>query len=76
MENSLTFVVGLQILIFGCVFLFLWIRTEGKKSVRIPEFKKEDIWRCPICTYVYVETEHEELSTCPRCGSINRKGEE
>ncbi len=73
MENSLTFIVGLQTLIVGCTFLFLWIRAEGRRTIRIPDLKKEDIWRCPICTYVYVDTTDDQLSTCPQCSSMNTK---
>jgi rubrerythrin len=51
----------------------MWIRAEGRRNVKIPELKKEDIWRCSICTYVYVDAGENELSTCPRCSSINKR---
>ena len=73
MKNSIAFAAGLQILIVGCIFLFMWIRAEGRRNVRIPEIKRENIWRCSICTYVYVDSGKDELSTCPRCTSINKR---
>ena len=71
MENSITYIVGLQILVIGCVFLFLWIHAEGRER-KLPTLNAEDLYRCPICTHVYVDRKHDELSTCPRCGSINK----
>jgi uncharacterized paraquat-inducible protein A len=73
MGNNIAFIAGLQILIVGCIFLFMWIRVEGRRNARIPELKSEDIWRCSICTYVYVDAGEDELSTCPRCSSINKR---
>ncbi len=69
-ESSFTSIVGFHLLTVCCILLFLWIRTEGRKS--IPSLETENIWHCTICTYVYIDAE-DELSTCPRCGSINKK---
>ncbi len=74
MGNSITFMVGGQMFVIGCILLFLQIHAEGKKR-KIPALNTEDIRRCPICTYVYLDREHDELFTCPRCGSINKTGE-
>ncbi len=73
MESSFTSTVGLQLLTICCILLFVWIRTEGRKS--LPSLNTENIWCCSICTYVYIDAK-DDLSTCPRCSSINKKVEE
>ena len=31
------------------------------------------IWHCPICAYTYIDSRHEDISRCPRCGSYNER---
>ena len=75
LQNSITCVTGLQVLIISSILLFLWIRAEAGRNVNIRELKAENFCRCPICACVYIDTEKNELSTCPRCQSINKRGE-
>lgn len=75
LQNSITCTAGLQILIISCILLFLWIRAEAGRNVKIMELKTENFRCCPICTYIYIDAEKNEFSTCPRCSSINKKGE-
>lgn len=62
--------------IFGFVFvvlvLLLWIcgRKEKDKDLTLdPKF----IWFCSVCSYTYINTKEEIISTCPRCGNYNKK---
>lgn len=59
----------------GVVF-FLWIFFE-KKAV-LPKFVREeaDVWECSICTHIYVDSTHHEISRCPQCKSYNKKSPE
>lgn len=64
----------LLITIFG--YLAFWLvfsKIRGTPQQRKADL--ESIWQCAICTYIYVDSKHEKLSACPRCGSYNdRKG--
>ena len=31
------------------------------------------IWFCSVCTYTYISTKEEVITTCPRCASYNKK---
>jgi hypothetical protein len=59
----------------GVVF-FMWIFFE--KKVVLPKFVREeaDVWECSICTYIYVDSTHHEISQCPQCKSYNKKAPE
>jgi predicted Zn-ribbon and HTH transcriptional regulator len=64
--------VSLYILFFISVILVIWLlsREEKDKDLSLdPRF----IWFCSICTYTYVNTKEEAISTCPRCDSYNKK---
>lgn len=57
--------------------LVMWLlgerrSPEGNQAGRKTE---EHIWKCPICTHVYLETDPAKMSTCPVCGSINTSKE-
>ena len=54
----------------------LWIFFERK--VVFPKFVREeaDVWECSICTYTYVDSQHQEISQCPQCRSYNKKAVE
>lgn len=68
------FYLGVALYILLClvgVFAF-WVfnrRQKDKDLTLDPEF----IWFCSICSYTYVNTKEGEISTCPRCGSYNKK---
>ncbi len=55
------------------VLFFLWIFFE-KKAI-LPKFVREeaDVWECSICSYTYVDSQHQEISQCPQCKSYNKK---
>lgn len=63
---------GLFLFICGCLFLYLAVREESIPPAQ-PEPDDTEPFRCPICGYFYPARKGEELSSCPRCGTINRK---
>ena len=60
-------------LIISVSILFMWIFMEKKRKYT----KKEEntIWVCPMCFYEYVDSRSDEISRCPRCGTLHKKGE-
>lgn len=64
--------ISLYIFIFVIVILAMWLweRKQKDKDLSLdPHF----IWYCSVCTYTYVNTKEDIISTCPRCGSYNKK---
>jgi len=75
----------LSIDISQAVFLYLlstvvgifvmWIFFEERMKFRYFREDEAYIWQCSICAYTYVDSINTEFSRCPRCNSINTKGE-
>jgi len=64
--------VSLYILIFISLILVIWLLSKKEKDKDLsldPRF----IWHCYVCTYTYINTRQDYISTCPRCGSYNKK---
>jgi hypothetical protein len=66
--------VALYLILTTC-FVLLIIIFKNRKEPK--QFFSENIflWQCSICTYVYVDSRHANISQCPRCGSYNSKEE-
>lgn len=60
-------------LLFSVVGIFLlWFLQERRSRIAsMPKFEDKVIWVCSICTYHYIDSVHENISACPRCGSFN-----
>jgi hypothetical protein len=54
------------------VFLLSWVFTRKEKEKQLP-LDARFIWHCSVCTYTYINTKDETITTCPRCGSFNKK---
>ena len=55
------------------VILLVWV-TAGYKEKRNYSFKDvEHIWRCKVCSNVYIDSRHEDISECPLCESYNKR---
>lgn len=65
---------GAAIFFCGCLFIYLQIMEESR-SRQPPESDRSRPFRCPICTYIYAVDKRDDLSSCPRCGTINKKEE-
>jgi uncharacterized paraquat-inducible protein A len=64
--------IAFFILVFLNTVFLIWVfdRKEKDKNLTLdPNF----IWVCSICSYTYINTKEELYSTCPRCGSYNKK---
>ena len=56
--------------------LISWFLTERRRPGEHDRDKVEDhIFKCPICTSVYLETRPGGMSKCPKCGSMNTEQE-
>ena len=64
--------VSLYIIVLLTSVLLYWLFSRSQKYKELsldPQF----IWYCSVCTYTYINTKEDRLSTCPRCGSYNKK---
>ena len=64
--------ISLYLFILISAVLLVWLLAKMQKDKNLsldPKF----IWFCSICTYTYINTKEEAISTCPRCGSYNKK---
>ena len=55
------------ILIIWIIYGYIGIKRFSPKDVRY-------IWKCSVCSHIYVDSKHEDMSVCPLCGSYNKKG--
>ena len=61
-------------LLFTAVFmLVVWSFFDFGTKLRTFSSDEKFIWHCSICTLTYVDSVHDEVSRCPRCGSYNQR---
>ncbi|MDD5432929.1 MAG: hypothetical protein PHO70_08125 [Candidatus Omnitrophica bacterium] len=71
-EIDFSIALGVFTSLFLGVLFIVWIfnkKDSGKDLTLDPKF----IWFCSVCTYTYINTKEDSISTCPRCGSYNKK---
>lgn len=64
--------IALYFVIFISLALIIWFLSKKEKDKDLsldPKF----IWFCSVCTYTYINTKEDTISTCPRCSSYNKK---
>ncbi|MFH1552185.1 MAG: hypothetical protein ABID83_00895 [Candidatus Omnitrophota bacterium] len=66
-------------LFFAAVgILIMWSFFDFGTKLKTFSSDEKYIWHCSICSFTYIDSRHEEISKCPRCGSYNQriKGED
>jgi hypothetical protein len=62
-------------LLFTAVLLLLiWAFLDFGTKLKTYSSDEKYIWHCTICASTYVDSRHDDISKCPRCGSYNQKG--
>ncbi|MCX5679095.1 MAG: hypothetical protein NTZ95_00200 [Candidatus Omnitrophica bacterium] len=70
---DISLLIFFYILFSAVVILLVWI-TAGYKEKRDFSLKDvEYIWKCMVCSNVYINSRHEDISECPLCGSYNKR---
>ena len=71
---SIDFSLGLSlyILFFLNLILIIWLFGKKQKDKDL-SLDQRFIWFCSVCTYTYINTKEDTISTCPRCSSYNKK---
>lgn len=57
----------ISLLVIWIIYGYIGVRRFLPKDVRY-------IWKCSVCSHIYVDSKHEDMSVCPLCGSYNKKG--
>lgn len=57
--------------IIACISNML-LKTK-KKHKEKPTSLQHQVFRCPICTFVYLFDTDKEITQCPQCKSYNKK---
>jgi hypothetical protein len=55
------------------VVLILWSFFDFGTKLKTFSSEEKYIWHCSICAHTYIDSRHENISQCPRCGSYNQK---
>ena len=70
---DLSTAVSLYIIVSVIGIFILWFLWENIRLHRTSaDDEKSFIWECEICTFIYIDSVHDEISVCPRCGSYNK----
>ena len=61
-------------LFFTAVFiLIMWSFFDFGTKLKTFSSDEKYIWHCSICSFTYIDSRHEDISKCPRCGSYNQR---
>jgi len=55
------------------VILAVWIFFGNRQAKRYLPKDSDFIWKCSVCSHIYIDSRHEDISACPLCGSYNKK---
>jgi hypothetical protein len=59
-----------MIFLLGIFILWFSMKPQKDKELLLDD---KFLWFCSVCTYTFISTKEEVISTCPRCGSYNKK---
>jgi uncharacterized paraquat-inducible protein A len=62
--------MGMAVALAAVAVVWGFSRTQKEKESSLDP---KHIRYCAICTYSYVNTHGEDITTCPRCGSYNKR---
>lgn len=70
-EISITGAFIIYSFIIALSGVILWGLSEVGTRRIYTAFKSQNVWECKYCAFIYLDTEAEEISQCPRCYSYN-----
>jgi hypothetical protein len=59
---------------FSILILLIWIAFEWGKKISADLKENKALWQCPTCFYTYIDSRSKEISKCPRCKTLHKKG--
>lgn len=70
---ELSLAVSLYLLVSVIGLLAVWFVLERKKTFGRVRPEEKFVWQCSICTFFYIDSQNDDISICPRCGSYNSR---
>jgi uncharacterized paraquat-inducible protein A len=55
------------------LLLIMWFFVDFGTKMKTFSSDEKHIWHCDICSCTYIDSRHDEISRCPRCGSYNQR---
>jgi len=74
-ELDISTAVAIYLFVTVVLLLFLWLFIDRETKPKQYASEKKSIWQCEVCLFSYVDSQHDIISTCPRCGSFNKRKE-
>ena len=68
--------IFLYIVSSAIILLVVWTIAGYRGKRKFSPKDIEYIRKCMVCSHVYIDSRHEEISECPLCGSYNKRSEE
>jgi len=53
--------------------LTLWLFSRQGPRMKIGRGDEVYTWKCSICSHDYIDSKGDDISTCPVCGSYNKR---
>ncbi len=53
--------------------LVAWVFFNFGIGLKTFSSEEKYIWHCSICGHTYIDSRHDEISKCPRCGTYIEK---
>ena len=74
-ELDISTAIALYLLLTVVSLLLLWLFLDSQTKPKQYASEKKSIWQCEVCVFSYVDSHHDVISRCPRCGSFNKRKE-
>ncbi len=62
----------LYLMFFFITLLFLWLKSNKKRTKAIKVKPFSVLYLCYYCTFVYLDKNHKKITQCPQCKSFNK----
>lgn len=70
---DISLLIFFYILLSAIIILIIWVMAGYREKKDLSPKELEYIWKCSVCSNVYIDSKHEEISECPLCGSYNKR---
>lgn len=77
LKLDISTLVFVHIAVSVVVIIIIWLLSGYRRGGRPNGTAKDmsSLWKCSVCFNIYVDSKNDEISTCPMCGSYNKKVE-
>ena len=63
----------LYLFVTAVFVLIIWSFFDFGTKMKTYSSDEKYIWYCSICSHTYIDSRHDDISRCPRCGSYNQR---